>query len=221
MIKISLFIFIQLTLISLCGICQIEVEYYDNGNKKVEKNHDENTITKWYKNGQIKSKQLKLSESWYHFLTSNPMKWHENGQLAYEVKILSGDTLAEVKYYPSGQLQCIIKNTFVRHSNDIEMVHSTCYCENGQLSTDAPVFSTSVVEIKTYHCNGSLFRHYHMYRGGIILGDYFEYDEHGNLIVEAYYEDGELDTYKEYDASGKLVKAFTFLEDGEKMEFKE
>lgn len=202
---------------------QIDVEYYDNGDKKREVNHEKNTITEWYDNGQVKSKHFKDANR-FERLSRLPVKWHENGQLAYEVKILPGDTIAEIKYYSSGQLNCIFKNTFVdipqqkQVNDDFETVYSKCYCENGQLVSEGVVNQKDdkVYKMEHYHCNGELLRKYSTWND-LYDGDYYIYDESGNLIEKAYYEKGDLKEFEEYNLQGEKIRHFIYTDDGFKI----
>jgi antitoxin component YwqK of YwqJK toxin-antitoxin module len=172
----------------------------------------------WYKNGQLKKTEY-MKQNLYSKDTSTwkreSTEWYWSGKLK-ETRKCPSDTCITEGFYENGQLR--MKDISVNE----HWIYSVRYCDNGQLiATPSNPSSHDKVFSIIYYCSGIKKMEYCTI-GGALIGNYKEFNELGQLVVDGQYDDDpqkihthmhihgvdfdKIGTWKYYDNKGKLVK---------------
>jgi hypothetical protein len=145
-------------------------EYYENGQIK----YDHDARLWWYEGGQIKF--------------DNGEHYYENGQIKSETEFTDSENYSEVGYFEDGTIK--LKRNVVKNIST-----ATMYLKTGkkilQSSTDNNI-KKHVGEYTHWHKNGEVWDAITYNSEGVPEGKRLTYNEQGNIIFTADYNNGEI-----------------------------
>ena len=166
--------------------------YYKNGQKECEESDHGKEITKWYENGQKKSKQ---SEDWYG--SKIITKWYEDGNKKYEE---SDRGRKFTKWYENGQKE---------HEESDRGGSIDKWYKDGTKKYTEHESRTGDVDITEWHANGTK-KYVKFLKRGMITNSIREvsWDSRGRITSELESEDINESSFswKTLSFSGSLIK---------------